>query len=138
MSVVRSLRASVTGDVVTQWLPVGLRAVAAVVLLPAGLVKIVRYGPQAARFAELGVPSPAATLVVVAVVELVTALALVFGAASRLAALVVVTLMVGTVAFVGVVPSNSVLLLASCGIVALGPGNYAVWTPGAELLGDGQ
>lgn len=135
MSVGRAVRASVTGDGVTQWLPVVLRAVAATVLLPAALIKFVYYSQRAARFAELGVPAADVMVVFVGVVELVTALALVFGVLSRVAALGVVVVMLVAISFVGVVPSNAVVLLAALGVVALGPGKYAAWRPESDLFG---
>lgn len=135
MSVVRAVTAAATGDGMIRWVPVALRAVVAVALLPAALVKFLDYGSRAARFADLGVPAADATVVVVGVVELAAALALVFGVASRAAALAVVAVMLGAVAFVGVVPSNAVVLLASLGVLALGPGRYAVWKLDSGLLG---
>lgn len=111
---------------VVPWLPVGLRAVAAAALLPAGLVKFLDYGARAATFAELGVPAPELLVLVVGAVELVAALALAFGVGSRLAGLAVVPVMLGAIATVGVVPSNAVVLVSCLGIVALGPGPYTL------------
>lgn len=133
MSVVRAATAAVPDDV-SQWLPVVLRGVLAAALLPAALEKFVDYGPQAIMFAELGVPAADVTVLLVGVVELATALALAFGIASRVAALTVVPVMLVAIALVGVVPSNAVVLLASLGVVAVGPGRYAAWDPDPELL----
>jgi uncharacterized membrane protein YphA (DoxX/SURF4 family) len=135
MSAVRSVRSAVTGDGVSQWLPVGLRVVAAAILMPAGLLKFVDFGPQATRFAAFGIPAAEVMVVFVGVLEVVTALALAFGAASRVAGLVVVPIMLATFPLVGAVPSNVAVLLASLGVVALGPGRYALWDPESELLG---
>lgn len=131
MSVVRTA----TDDRISAWLPVGLRAVAVLALVPAGLMKFIDYGPQTARFVELGVPAADVMVVVVGLVELVAALGLAFGVASRSAAFVSVQVMLAAIFFVGVVPSNAIVLLTCLGIMVLGPGHYAVWDGEVDWLG---
>lgn len=130
-----SVGRTVVGEGVSQWLPVGFRAVAAAALFPAALVKFVDYGSQAAEFQELGVPAAAVMVVFVGITELVTALALAFGVASRAAAVVAVVVMAGAISFAGLVPSNAIVLFVCLGVVAFGPGRYTVWNPETELLG---
>lgn len=132
MSFVKTVGSTLTDDG-SQWLPVVLRGVAAVVLLPAALEKFLGYGTQSDVFVALGVPMADITVLVVGIVELVVGLALVFGVLSRLAAVTAVVVMVAAITFVGIVPSNAVVLLAGLGIIVLGPGRYTGWNP--ELLG---
>lgn len=131
-----NVRHTDTDDTVVGWLAVGLRVVTVGALLPAGILKFLNYDSQANKFTELGVPQPELLLVVVGAVELLIAVALAVGVASRTAAALSVLVMLGAIWFVGVVPSNAIVLLASVGILALGPGYYAVWTPESELLGN--
>lgn len=126
MSVVRSASDSSAGDIVRGWLPVGLRALAVVMLLPAGAMKFLQYGARVAFFTHLGIPAASTMVVVVGVVELAAAVAFALGAASRLAALAVVPVMVTAMAVHAVAPSNVAVVLASVGIVALGPGRFAL------------
>lgn len=134
MSVVRSMTERASGADLRRWVPLVLRATVVAMVLPAGLIKLVRYDARLAVFAELGVPVPELIVLIVGVVELLTAVAILLGVASRLAALVLVPVMVTAMWFAGVGPTNLVVLLASGGIVVLGPGRYAVWEPASGLL----
>lgn len=126
MSVVRTVRTAVNGDRLSAWIPVVLRAVAGVAVGPAGLMKLLAYDTQVARFIALGVPAPEAMVVLVGVVELVAALGLAVGFASRVAAVVAVQVMLAAIVFAGVAPSNAIVLAICLGIVVLGPGQYTV------------
>jgi uncharacterized membrane protein YphA (DoxX/SURF4 family) len=119
---------------VRTWLPVCLRAVVVALVVPAAALKVVDYGGQAAFFAEIGVPAPEVTVVVVAAVQLLACAGLAVGVASRLAALVLVPIMLVAMALYAVVPSNVTVLLASLGLVVLGPGTYSVWGPAETVL----
>jgi putative oxidoreductase len=116
------------------WLPVCLRVVVVVLVVPAAALKFVDYGGQAAFFAEIGVPLPAVTVLVVGAVQLCVAAAVALGVASRLAALVMVPIMVTAMTLYAVVPSNAAVLLASLGVVALGPGKFALWDADETVL----
>lgn len=129
MSVVRSVTERASGADPRRWLPLVFRATVVAMVLPAGLIKLVRYDARLAVFAELGVPAPELMVGFVGVVEVLTAVAILFGVATRLAALVVVPVMVTAMWFAGLVPTNLTVLVASAGIVALGPGRYALWEP---------
>jgi len=131
MSDIRS-RAATAGAGLREWLPVGLRSVVALVVAPAGALKYLDYGSEVAAFASYGVPATELVVPAVAVVELVAAIAIALGIAPRIAALALIPVMVAAMVLYAVVPSNSVVLLGCVGILALGPGKFAVWDPESE------
>jgi uncharacterized membrane protein YphA (DoxX/SURF4 family) len=135
MSVERSTTGSATGGALRAWLPVCLRAVVVAMVLPAAATKLVDYEGQAAFFAEIGVPAADVTVLVVAAVQLVAVAALLFGVATRLAALALVPVMLTAMALHAVVFSNVAVLLGSVAIAVLGPGKYARWELDGETLG---
>lgn len=102
------------------------RAVAALLLAPSAVLKLVDHGARAAFFAELGVPAPAVTVVLVAVVELVAAVLLATGVQARAGAVAAIPVMLVAMGLVGVVATNAAVLVACVGVVALGPGPYAL------------
>jgi len=134
MSGVRSAARAASGAGLREWLPVGVRLVVALVLGPAGALKFLDYGSEVTAFASYGVPAAEWVVPVIGVLELAAAAAIALGVAPRLAALVVIPVMVAAMALYAVVPSNSVVLLGCVAIVALGPGKFAVWEPEGEIL----
>lgn len=110
------------------WLPVVLRTIVALILTPAAVLKFVDHGNEAAFFAELGIPAPELTVVVVGAIQLVAAVAIVVGFAGRVGALVVIPIMLSAIVLAGVTVTAVAVLLASVGIVVVGTGRYSVWT----------
>jgi uncharacterized membrane protein YphA (DoxX/SURF4 family) len=129
VSVAKWLPGSLADGGVRAWVPVCLRAVAVALVAPAAALKVVDYGGQASFFAEIGVPAPEITVLVVAAVQLLACTGIAVGVANRLAAFVLVPIMLTAMALYAVVPSNAAVLVASVGVVALGPGAYARWDP---------
>jgi len=117
-----------------EWVPVCLRAMVVIMVFPAAAMKVLDYDGQAAFFAEIGVPAAEVTVLLVAAVQLVAVAALVVGVASRLAALVLVPVMVTAMGLYAVVPSNVAVLVGSVGIVVLGSGRYARWRLDTETV----
>ena len=114
------------------------RIVLGVVLIAHGWQKFAQYGigGTAASFAKMGVPLPAVSAVFAAVVELVGGLALLAGAATVVAALLVVLDMLGAFVLVhignGVFVADGgfelvgVIAAAALLLAAAGPGRFSV------------
>lgn len=134
MSATQSAVSAVVVEGLDRWFPVGFRAIAVAMLLPAAVLKFVNYESQAAFFAEIGVPAADVTVLLVGAIELLATFALAFGVAGRLAALVVVPIMVTAIVLDGVAPSNVTVLVANLAIIWLGSGTFALWEPQIPLL----
>jgi uncharacterized membrane protein YphA (DoxX/SURF4 family) len=126
VSAVRSVSRWVSTDPLRAWGPVVLRALVVVVLGPAGVLKFLAYDAQVAAFASYGVPAADLLVVVVGVVELAATVAIALGVACRVAALVVVPVMVAAMGLYAVVPTNAAVLVACVGLAALGPGTLTL------------
>lgn len=129
---VGSERAALTG-----WaglVPVVFRAVAALLLAPSAVLKLVAHSKRAAVFADLGVPAPEVTVVVVGLLELLAAVLIATGTEGRVGALVGVPIMIAAIGFAGLMVTNIAVLVACVGIVGLGPGRYTLRDPERDLL----
>jgi putative oxidoreductase len=114
------------------------RVVLGIVLIAHGWQKFAQYGigGTAGAFAKMGVPLPALSAVFAAVVELVGGLALLAGAATVVAAVLVVLDMVGAFVLVHIgngvfVTDNGfelvgVIAVAALLLIAAGPGRFSV------------
>ncbi|GEM_PF-1497827 len=121
-------------QILYDWLPLALRGLVVLLLGPAAVLKFVDHSGEAANFAEWGIPAPEITVLLVGAIQLPAALMIALGIAGRLAALVVIPIMVTAMVTAGVVVTN-VLVLAGClGIVVFGTGRYTLWRPGDRLV----
>ncbi|MEY7848727.1 DoxX family protein [Natrarchaeobius sp. A-rgal3] len=118
----------------TDWVPVVLRGLVALLLAPAAVLKFVDYSGQAALFAEYGIPAPETTVLLIGAIQLPLAILIALGIAGRLGALLVIPIMVTAMLTAGVEATNVVVLLGCIGIVLLGTGNYSLWEPEDELV----
>lgn len=114
--------------------PVVLRVVAALLLTPSAVLKVVDYGGRAAFFAGIGVPAPGITVLLVALVELVSSALLVTGVEARAGALAALPVMIVAIALVGPTATNVAVLVACIGIVVLGPGRYTLRSVEKDLV----
>lgn len=119
----------------SELLPVAFRAVAAVLLLPSAAVKFVDYSGQTAVFADIGVPAPGITVLVVALLELVAGVLILTGIEGRAGALVTAGIMAVAIALVGLELSNIAVLVSCLGILGLGTGRYTVGEAKRDSLG---
>lgn len=111
-----------------------LRAVAALLLVPSSVLKIVDYGGQAAFFAEIGIPAPGVTVLLVAGLELGAAVLMATGVEARVGALATVPVMLTAIGLAGPMVSNLTVLVACVGIVGLGAGRYTLRESDPDLL----
>ena len=99
----------------TDWLPVVLRAVVVLFLVPGGALKFVDYAGQASFFASLGIPAAELTVIVVGLLELGAAVMIATGTAGRVGAVVVIPIMVTAIALAGPELSNVAVLVGCLG-----------------------
>lgn len=118
-----------TRDIVNEYLPVLLRVIVVVALALPAFAKFFAYGEQVEMFTEWGVPAPAVMVPVVGVFEVAGLLAVLLGAAARIAALPLIVIMVVALAAAGVTVPALAVLLGSLGIAALGSGAFSLWKP---------
>lgn len=118
------------------WLPVGLRVLAILLVVPPAVSKFLAYGTQVAQFEMWGVPAPAISVLVAGVIELLAVIAFVLGAAGRVAALGLASVMVVAMLTAGMNPLNALVLLSAIGIIVLGTGRFSVWMPERTLLAE--
>lgn len=111
------------------WLPVALRGLLAIILVPAAVWKFTLYADRVARFTEYGIPAPEIMVVVVGIVELLAALMILLGVAGRLGALVMVPIMLTAIAVSAPNPHNGLVLVGCIAVVLLGTGNLSLWEP---------
>lgn len=113
----------------TAWLPLLCRGVVALMLVAAAVLKLLHYGDRVTSFASHGIPVPEIMVLLVAVVELASAVSIGFGIVARLGALVILPVMVTAMVTVGVAPPNVIVLVGCLVIVVVGPGSYALFQP---------
>jgi putative oxidoreductase len=127
-----------TRDVINKYLPVLLRAIVVVALALPAFAKFFAYGEQVEAFAGWGLPAPEVMVPVVGVFEVAGLLAVLLGAAARIAALPLIVIMVVALAAAGITVPALAVLLGSLGIAALGSGAFSLWTPEDQLPLFGQ
>lgn len=119
---------------VREWLPLLFRGVVVAVVTPAALEKVVDYGGQVEFFESLGVPAPAAMVVVVGATELVTTTLIAVGTAGRVAGLGLAVVMVNAAAFGDPNAANISALVAALGIATLGTGKFSLGPSTRDLI----
>lgn len=93
-------------------------AVAVLVAKPA-VSKVLSYGNSVSFFDSLGIPYPAAMVLVAGVVELAAVVLLVAGRGERLAAAALIPVMLVAIGYAGLDWKNLAVLLGALGILAL-------------------
>lgn len=121
-------------DFVHEWLPVGLRALAVVLVAPPAVSKFLAYEMHVAQFEMWGVPMPAVSVLVAGVIELLAVVSFVLGAGGRFGALGLTSVMVVAMLTAGINPLNTLVLCSAIGIVILGTGRFSLWMPEQTLL----
>lgn len=73
-------------------------------------------------------------MLVVGTVQFVAAAMIAIGVAGRVAALVVIPIMVTVILTASIYATNGIVLLGCIGIVLLGTGDYSLWQPDYEVF----
>jgi len=108
-----------TSQRVPDWLRDGLRIVAAGLVLVPGVNKFLSYETSVAFFTSLGIPNPAILVVVVGVVEVVSAGLLLWDRAVRPAAAALVPVMVVAAVTAGISAQNVAVTVAALGLLGI-------------------
>ncbi len=118
------------------WLPLLFRALVVWQLAWPALSKFVEYESRVEHFRhDYGIPEPAVLVPIVGFFELITVVAMVLGAAARLAAIPAVVIMLVAMATAGPSGGNLLVLIGSLAIIVLGSGRLSLWRPEEQWLG---
>lgn len=116
-------------DQVKGWLPVVARVLVVASVAKPAADKFFDYPGQVAFFSSLGIPQPEIMVIVSGVTEVVAMVLLVLGAAGRLAALMLLGIMVVVLSTAGLTLASAIVLIGSLVIFVLGTGPYSLWQP---------
>ncbi|MFC6991777.1 DoxX family protein [Haladaptatus sp. GCM10025707] len=118
----------------TELAPLPVRAILVGVLTMPAVSKFLDFGGSAEFFESLGLPVPAALVLVVGVVEVAAVVMIAFGIAGRLAAISLLPVMLIAMAIAGPGWKNVVVLLCAIVLFVMGTGAYSLYRLG-ELPG---
>ncbi len=122
-------------DFIQAWLPVSFRALVVWQLAWPALSKFVEYGSRVEHFRhDYGIPEPEVLVPIVGLFETAAVIAIVLGAAARLAVIPVVVIMVVAIATAGPSGGNLMVLIGSLAILVLGSGRWSLWRPEERWL----
>lgn len=116
------------------WLPIAFRVLVVSQLTVPALSKFVNPAGEVRFFAGLGLPSPELLVPLVGAFEVAALVAVLLGAAGRLASLPLVVIMLVAALTAGPNAANVGVLIGSLGVVLLGTGPYSLWTPEDRLF----
>ncbi|GAB4469264.1 MAG: hypothetical protein Kow00124_04340 [Anaerolineae bacterium] len=116
------------------WLPVVLRGVAVLATFGPALMKIIDYPGQVEFFRSLGIPAPEIMVILSGGAEVIAIILLVLGAAGRVAALMLLSVVTVAIITAGPNVASVLVALSTIGILILGTGRYSLWTPEERLL----
>ncbi|WP_256562691.1 DoxX family protein [Halomarina pelagica] len=108
----------------------GLRLVVAALIAKPALGKFLTYGGSVAFFDAIGMPAPAAMVIVAGVVEVGAVALLLVGTGERLAALSLIPVMIVAILYVGPDWKNVGVLFGSLAVLVLGADSTPIkWSP---------
>jgi putative oxidoreductase len=117
------------------WFLTALRLVLVALVAKPALSKFVTYSNSVAFFDAYGIPMPAVMVIVAGVLEITVVVMLLFGIGGRIAAVLLLPVMLVAMLYVGPDWKNLVVLAGSIVILVLGTGSYSLWQPIDRLLG---
>ena len=127
---IESIRQSVPG-----WVHTGLRLVLIALVAKPALSKVVTYGSSVSFFDAIGMPAPAAMVIVAGLIEVGAVVLLLIGVGERLAAASLIPVMLVAILYVGPDWKNLSVLLDAMGLLALVADFDAIWRPVDRRLG---
>ena len=117
------------------WVLTTLRLVLAALVAKPALSKFVTYSDSVSFFDAYGIPMPEVMVIVAAVLEIIAVAMLLFGIGGRIAAVMLLPVMLVAILYVGPDWKNLIVLVGSIVILVLGTGSYSLWQPTDRLLG---
>ncbi|RBI60287.1 DoxX family protein [halophilic archaeon] len=104
---------------VPEWVHFGLRLVLVALVAKPALSKVVTYGGSVSFFDTIGMPAPAAMVIVAGLIEVGAVALLLIGISERLAAVSLIPVMLVAILYVGPDWKNLSVLLGAMGILVL-------------------
>ena len=117
------------------WVLTTLRLVLAALVAKPALSKFVTYSDSVAFFDAYGIPMPEVMVIVAGLLEVTAVVMLLFGIGGRIAAVMLLPVMLVAILYVGPDWKNLIVLVGSIAILVLGTGSYSLWQPTDRLLG---
>ena len=109
-------------------------ALVALVAKPA-LSKFVTYSDSVAFFDAYGIPMPTVMVIVAGLLEITAIVMLLLGIGGRIAAVLLLPVMLVAILYVGPDWKNLIVLVGSIVILVFGTGPYSLWQPTDRLHG---
>lgn len=120
---------------VPEWVHTGLRLVLIALVAKPALSKVVTYGSSVSFFEAIGMPAPAAMVIVSGLIEVGAVVLLFIGIGERLAAVSLIPVMLVAILYVGPDWKNLSVLFGAMGLLVLVTDFDAVWHPIDRRLG---
>ena len=117
------------------WVLTTLRLVLAALVAKPALSKFVTYSDSVSFFDAYGIPMPTVMVIVAGLLEIMAVVMLLFGIGGRIAAVLLLPVMLVAILYVGPDWKNLIVLVGSIVILVLGTGSYSLWQPTDRLLG---
>ncbi|WP_135305183.1 DoxX family protein [Haloarcula amylovorans] len=112
---------------VPEWVQIGLRLVLIVLVAKPALSKVVTYVHSVTFFDAIGLPAPAAMVIVAGLIEIGAVALLLVGTGERLAAIALIPVMLVAILYVGPDWKNFSVLLGALGLLILTTDFDAIW-----------
>ena len=117
------------------WIHTVLRLVLIVLVAKPALSKVVTYGSSVAFFDAIGMPAPAAMVIIAGIIEVGAVLLLLVGVGERLAAISLIPVMLVAILYVGPDWKNLSVLVGALALLFLETDLDTFWQPVEQLLG---
>ncbi|WP_435158919.1 DoxX family protein [Haladaptatus sp. DFWS20] len=117
------------------WVLTGLRLILVALVAKPALSKFITYSNSVAFFDAYGIPMPAVMVIVAGLLEVTAVVMLLFGIGGQIAALLLISVMLVAILYIGPDWKNLIVLAGSIVILVLGTGSYSLWQPTDRLLG---
>lgn len=117
------------------WIHRSLRLVLIILVAKPALSKVVTYGSSVAFFDAIGMPAPAAMVIIAGIIEVGAVILLLIGVGERLAAIALIPVMLVAILYVGPDWKNLSVLVGALALLFLETDFDTFWQPVEQLLG---
>lgn len=120
---------------VPEWVHIGLRLMLVVLVAKPALSKVVTYGSSVSFFDVIGMPAPVVMVILAGLIEVGAVALLLVGVGERLAAVVLIPVMLVAILYAGPDWKNLSVLLGPMGLLVLETDFDAIWRPVDRRVG---